>query len=163
MSDIVERARAVLDGKATPSASLCAALVDEVEAVRAELALTRDGYKVRPMTETESNLMTQVLDLRRERTQLRATIERLRAELSRREPQMEQCEACGGRGTWEAECCNGSGGCSCRGDLVEMGSCHACGGYGAVEVSHQNPAANANFILNNHIGYPGGGPIGGGR
>jgi hypothetical protein len=69
---------------------------------------------------------------------------------------LEPCVACRGRGTWETECCNGSSGCPCRGGLVEMGSCHACGGCGAVE--QQSPMANANFILSNHIGYPGGGP-----
>ena len=51
-------------------------LVAEVEAVRAELAMARDG--VRPMTEVESNLMTQVLDLRRENARLRAAIDALR-------------------------------------------------------------------------------------
>ncbi|OMB79258.1 hypothetical protein [Mycolicibacterium conceptionense] len=37
MTDIVERAKAVLDGQATPSASLCAELVAEIERVRAAL------------------------------------------------------------------------------------------------------------------------------
>lgn len=50
------------------------------EAAEAELAL-RDGYQVRPMTETESNLMTQVLDLRQERAALQAEVERLRGAL----------------------------------------------------------------------------------
>jgi len=71
-------------------------------------------------------------------------------------PVPEPCRACGGRGTWEVECCNGSSGCPCRGGLVDMGSCRACGGAGVVE--QQRPMANANFILDNHIGYPGGGP-----
>ena len=40
-------------------------LVAELEAVRLEADLAHGGAHVRPMTETESNLMTQVLDLRR--------------------------------------------------------------------------------------------------
>lgn len=45
----------------------------ERDAANAEAALLRDGINVRPMTEVESNLMTQVLDLRR---QLAASRER---------------------------------------------------------------------------------------
>lgn len=41
-----------------------------------------------------------------------------------------RCEACLGSGYWEAECCNGSGGCSCRGVAVPMGACNVCGGSG---------------------------------
>lgn len=44
----------------------CASLVAEVEKLRTELAFARDGMDIRPMTEVESNLMTQVLDLRRQ-------------------------------------------------------------------------------------------------
>ncbi len=40
------------------------------------------------------------------------------------------CEACNGMGHWEAECCNGSGGCSCQGQPVNMGVCNVCGGTG---------------------------------
>ena len=40
------------------------------------------------------------------------------------------CRHCGGSGTWEAECCNGSGGCSCRGQAVPMGTCRVCRGSG---------------------------------
>ena len=58
-------------------------LAAELKVTRAELALTRDGYQVRPMTETESNLMTQVLDLRRERAESKAEVERLRGALER--------------------------------------------------------------------------------
>lgn len=54
------------------------------ETAEAELAL-RDGYQVRPMTEAESNLMTQVLDLRQERAALQAEVERLRGALDRTE------------------------------------------------------------------------------
>lgn len=41
-------------------------LVREVEALRLQVQLAQGGVNVRPMTETESNLMTQVLTLRRE-------------------------------------------------------------------------------------------------
>lgn len=40
------------------------------------------------------------------------------------------CRMCDGRGQWEAACCNGAGGCSCRGDFVPMGTCRVCHGYG---------------------------------
>lgn len=73
-------------------------------------------------------------------------------------PAPEQCQACGGRGSWETECCNGAHGCPCRGGRVDMGSCRACGGVGFVQPGHQSPAANANYIMSNHISYPGGGP-----
>jgi hypothetical protein len=85
--------------------------------------------------------------------ELVAEVKSLRAQIG---PALEPCRACGGHGTWETECCNGASGCPCRGGLVEMGSCRACGGYGAVD--QQRPMANAEFILNNNIGYPGGGP-----
>ena len=48
-----------------------------------ELTMSRGGVQVRPMTETESNLMTQVLDLRRERAEALAEVERLRGALDR--------------------------------------------------------------------------------
>lgn len=54
----------------------------EEKGLRAEVVLLRDGYNVRPMTETESNLMTQVLELRRERAELRAEVKRLQANSS---------------------------------------------------------------------------------
>jgi hypothetical protein len=40
-----------------------------------------------------------------------------------------KCKNCFG-GRWEAECCDGSGGCSCRGQPVDMGTCRVCGGTG---------------------------------
>lgn len=39
------------------------------------------------------------------------------------------CTACIG-GRWETECCNGSGGCSCGGQPIDMGACNVCGGSG---------------------------------
>jgi hypothetical protein len=43
--------------------------------------------------------------------------------------EMVQCRNCYG-GRWESECCNGSSGCSCRGQPVDMGPCNVCGGTG---------------------------------
>lgn len=60
------------------SAHVAALIAAAVEQLRAEVALLRDGIPVRPMTEAESDLMTQVLDLRRERAEARAEVERLR-------------------------------------------------------------------------------------
>lgn len=93
-----------------------------------------------------------------------ADVAAARAEILRRmeQPRTEPCQACSGRGTWETECCNGASGCPCRGQRVDMGACHACRGTGQVEAGQQQPMANANYILENHIGYPGGGPRDGG-
>jgi len=33
-------------------------------------------------------------------------------------------------GHWYAECCDGSGGCSCGGRAMDMGICNVCGGSG---------------------------------
>lgn len=44
--------------------------------------------------------------------------------------ELVECEHCYGRGEWEAECCNGSYGCSCRGEVVPMGQCNVCCGQG---------------------------------
>lgn len=46
--------------------------------------------------------------------------------------EFEICPGCNGEGRWEAECCNGSGGCSCHGEPVDMGLCNVCGGSGEV-------------------------------
>jgi len=44
----------------------------------------------------------------------------------------EICPGCNGAGRWETECCNGSGGCTCQGEPVDMGPCNVCGGSGEV-------------------------------
>lgn len=41
-----------------------------------------------------------------------------------------RCRSCDGSGRWETECCNGSGGCSCRGQVIPMGACNVCQGTG---------------------------------
>ncbi len=50
-------------------------------------------------------------------------------EPAQREPEQFRCEYCTG-GRWESECCNGSSGCSCGGQPVDMGACRVCGGSG---------------------------------
>lgn len=54
------------------------------------------------------------------------------------------CRFCHG-GEWFTECCNGSGGCSCGGDIVPMGRCHVCGGSG-IEPENADPGANVAAI-----------------
>jgi hypothetical protein len=56
------------------------------------------------------------------------------------------CPGCNGSGEWFSECCNGSGGCSCRGQIVPMGRCNVCGGAGHVEDEGYNPRANVDAI-----------------
>lgn len=65
-------------------------------------------------------------------------------------PEMETCRGCGGRGSWETECCNGAGGCSCRGREVDMGTCRECGGRGQIEVGSYR-AANRESIRGLHF------------
>lgn len=57
----------------------------------------------------------------------------------------EYCIYCDGTGKWETECCNGSGGCSCRGQRVPMGRCNVCGGSGIKEAG-QDERANVRSI-----------------
>lgn len=65
-------------------------------------------------------------------------------------PDMEPCRGCGGTGIFETECCNGSGGCSCRGEVVNMGSCRECGGQGEIEVGTYR-GANLDAIRGLHF------------
>lgn len=64
------------------------------------------------------------------------------------EPQMKQCPSCHGRGEWETECCNGAGGCDCRGQVVPMGTCNVCCGTGEVpeDVTQDQLHANVRAI-----------------
>ena len=43
--------------------------------------------------------------------------------------QLVRCRNCDG-GNWWTECCNGSDGCDCRGQPINMGRCNVCGGTG---------------------------------
>jgi hypothetical protein len=71
---------------------------------------------------------------------------------------MQQCSACYGQGTWEVACCNGSGGCSCRGGLVPMGECNVCQGTGEMD---ENADTMANVRAIQGFGFIGTGPSGG--
>lgn len=67
-------------------------------------------------------------------------------------PEMQTCPGCDGSGSWETECCNGAGGCSCRGERVDMGSCNVCGGTGEVQADGSfNASANVDAIHGYHF------------
>jgi hypothetical protein len=69
--------------------------------------------------------------------------------------QLIQCRNCIA-GRWETECCNGSGGCDCRGQVVDMGRCLVCNGTG-----WHRPDANTDANRRSIAGcsYIGRGPI----
>lgn len=69
-----------------------------------------------------------------------------------------ECPNCYGSGEWEAECCNGSGGCSCHGQAVNMGACRVCRGTGRVINGKYNGRANSDFIINSGCCFLGSGP-----
>jgi hypothetical protein len=69
----------------------------------------------------------------------------------------ELCGACCGAGSWETECCDGSRGCSCRGQVIPMGQCLACHGTGYVNEDHDK-GANIRSIAG--LCYIGSGPQG---
>ncbi len=71
---------------------------------------------------------------------------------------MIQCPSCYGEGRWETECCNGAGGCSCRGGLIDMGICNVCNGRGEVPEGRFNPRANSDFIMRSGACFAGSGP-----
>ena len=77
------------------------------------------------------------------------------------EPEMIECPGCYGTGSWEVECCNGAGGCSCRGGLVDMGQCRICHGSGQVVKDNYDPRANSNFIMSAGACFAGSGPSSG--
>src|SRR5688572_8402759 len=56
---------------------------------------------------------------------------------------MKPCPCCW-HGQWEAECCNGADGCSCRGQRVPMGRCNVCDGTGQVREDMQGVDTFAN-------------------
>ncbi len=67
-------------------------LLAAADRLREDVRLARDG--IRPMTDVESNLMTQVLQLRRERAELQREVERLRANqrVEELEPWLGKCK-----------------------------------------------------------------------
>lgn len=72
--------------------------------------------------------------------------------------QSNACPNCCGTGQWESSCCNGAGGCSCRGEIVPMGRCLSCRGTGIADENH-DPQANVRSI--HGYGFLGSGPRGG--
>lgn len=70
----------------------------------------------------------------------------------------EWCRACHGSGSFEAECCNGAYGCSCRGQVLDMGPCGVCGGSG---VQSEDSDPNANIAMIDGYGFIGSGPTAG--
>lgn len=75
------------------------------------------------------------------------------------EPAMELCSSCHGAGHWECECCDGSRGCSCRGQVVEMGRCNVCHGSGYVRADGVGVNQMANCDEIRGLSYLGSGPI----
>lgn len=69
-----------------------------------------------------------------------------------------KCPNCYGSGRFETECCNGAGGCSCRGDVVDMGKCRVCDGSGRVIDGEYDSRANLRIIQGLH--FIGSGPSG---
>jgi hypothetical protein len=72
---------------------------------------------------------------------------------------MEKCDRCGGTGEMDTECCNGSGGCSCRGKVVYL-TCTYCDGRGQVEdnVVAKVEGHRKYMTLYGHSAYLGTGP-----
>jgi hypothetical protein len=77
--------------------------------------------------------------------------QQMEAEYQEEMERMITCPACLGRGSWEAECCNGSSGCSCRGQVVQMGTCLTCGGEGRCS-PNADTLRNARSITTPYLG-----------
>lgn len=71
-------------------------------------------------------------------------------------PEWLTCPNCLGQGVWEAECCNGASGCSCKGQTVQMGTCQVCHGSGQVKDGEYDGMANLRMIEG--LSYLGSGP-----
>lgn len=76
--------------------------------------------------------------------------------MSEQEQVTERCRACNGDGRFLTECW--SGGCSCRGGVVDMGNCRVCGGSGWVDPRVCDMDANRRVIRGLH--FIGTGPSG---
>jgi len=70
----------------------------------------------------------------------------------------KKCPNCYGTGQWETECCNGSGGCDCRGQPVPMGRCNVCGGSGEIPFDESGVNFNANCDAIRGLAFIGRGP-----
>lgn len=57
------------------------------------------------------------------------------------EVELIPCTACID-GRWETECCNGSGGCDCGGQVLDMGPCNVCDG---TSLRHPDADVRANL------------------
>ena len=78
------------------------------------------------------------------------------------ETETERCPSCMGAGTWQSACCDGSGGCSCRGEILEMGTCNVCRGSGQLP-KNGNYDRDANINTIRGLSYLGSGPSWGRR
>jgi hypothetical protein len=76
---------------------------------------------------------------------------------------MFECIGCGSFGTPKGrlytECCNGAGGCSCRGEFVDLGKCQLCKGTGFMR---EDVDKNANIRIIRSLAEAGGGYLGSG-
>jgi hypothetical protein len=77
------------------------------------------------------------------------------------QPKTIPCPSCYGEGTWETECCSGAGGCSCKGQPVDMGACNVCHGTGYVDENNHNARANSDYIMSRGACFAGSGPTSG--
>jgi hypothetical protein len=68
------------------------------------------------------------------------------------------CPNCMGDGRFLTECCDGIGGCSCGGAIVDMGHCRVCGGSGHVVEGQYDKDANRKVIAG--LDFIGSGPQG---
>jgi hypothetical protein len=69
-----------------------------------------------------------------------------------------ECPYCYGAGTWDCECCNGAGGCSCHGQPVNMGACNVCEGSGYVIEGKYDMDANGRMLRQSGACFIGSGP-----
>jgi hypothetical protein len=75
--------------------------------------------------------------------------------------QTRDCPSCYGSGQWETECCNGSSGCDCKGEVVQMGLCNVCHGTGQVPVDGEGVNFHANCDAIAGLCFIGSGPTSG--
>mgnify|MGYP001611626750 FL=1 len=61
------------------------------------------------------------------------------------------CPYCNGDGRFLTECCDGSGGCDCRGEIVDLGNWRVCVGSGQVVEGQYDKQANRRVIQGLHF------------
>lgn len=74
---------------------------------------------------------------------------------------MVRCPGCLGSGTWESACCNGAGGCDCRGQIIPMGKCLVCSGTGEISENTSQYQRMANCRSIQGLCFIGAGPTSG--